>query len=123
MTLRTLTTDTAFSRYGERDRLVLEIETTRYPQDGTTYGGNHCKGINALASNRLPLTTQARAKEPSMPTRTYATDVYLTCPCPECEGREVRITLRKFCNLSPHPSPACDQAVHQLVSGGDDKTR
>lgn len=48
MTLRTLTTDTAFSGYGERDRLVLEIETTRYPQDGTTYGGNHCKGINAV---------------------------------------------------------------------------
>jgi hypothetical protein len=76
-----------------------------------------------LASNRLPLTTQARVKEPSMPTRTYATDVYLTCPCPECEGREVRITLRKFRKSLTAPSPACDQAVHQLVSGGDDKTK
>jgi hypothetical protein len=27
-----------------------------------------------------------------MPARTYATDVYLTCPCTECEGREVRIS-------------------------------
>jgi hypothetical protein len=35
-----------------------------------------------------------------MPARTYATDVYLTCPCSECEGRGVRITLRKFRNLS-----------------------
>jgi hypothetical protein len=31
-----------------------------------------------------------------MAARTYSTDVYLTCPCPDCEGREVRITLRKF---------------------------
>jgi hypothetical protein len=58
-----------------------------------------------------------------MPARTYATDVYLSCPCPECVGREVRITLRKFRNLSRLPSPACDQAVHQLVSRGDNKTR
>jgi hypothetical protein len=58
-----------------------------------------------------------------MPARTYATDVCLTCPCPECEGREVRITLRKFRNLSRLPSPACDQAVHQLVSEGKNKTR
>jgi hypothetical protein len=58
-----------------------------------------------------------------VPARTYATDVYLTCPCPACEGREVRITLREFRNLSRLPSPACDQAVHQLVSGGDDKTK
>jgi hypothetical protein len=40
-----------------------------------------------------------------MPARTYATDVYLTCPCSECEGRQVRITLRKFRNLSRLPSP------------------
>jgi hypothetical protein len=58
-----------------------------------------------------------------MPARTYATNVSLSCPCPECEGREVRITLRKFRNLSRLPSPACDQAVHQLVSAGDNKTR
>jgi hypothetical protein len=58
-----------------------------------------------------------------MPARTYATDVYLTCPCPECEGREVRITLRKFRNFSRLPSLACDQAVHQLVSEGENKTR
>jgi hypothetical protein len=58
-----------------------------------------------------------------MPTRTYATDVYLMCPCSECEGREVRITLRKFRILSRLPSPACDQAVHQLVSGDANKTR
>lgn len=25
-----------------------------------------------------------------MPARTSSTDVYLTCPCPDCEGREVR---------------------------------
>jgi hypothetical protein len=31
-----------------------------------------------------------------MPARTFSTDVYLTCPCPDCEGRNVRITLRKF---------------------------
>ena len=58
-----------------------------------------------------------------MAARTYATDVYLTCPCWECEGREVRITSRKFGNLSRLPSPACDQAVYQLVSGGANKTR
>jgi hypothetical protein len=58
-----------------------------------------------------------------MPARTYSSDVYLTCPCSECEGRQVRITVRKFQNLSRLPSPACDQAVHQLVSGGDNKTR
>ena len=58
-----------------------------------------------------------------MPARTSSTDIYLTCPCAECEGREVRITLRKFRNLSRLPSPACDQAVHQLVSGGASKTR
>jgi hypothetical protein len=58
-----------------------------------------------------------------MPARSYATDVYLTCPCPKCEGREVRITLRKFRNLLRLPSPACDQAVHQIVSGGDHKTK
>jgi hypothetical protein len=50
--------------------------------------------------------------------RTYSTDVNLACPCPECGGREVRITLRKFRNLSRLPSPACDQVVHELVSKG-----
>jgi hypothetical protein len=30
-----------------------------------------------------------------MSARTYSTDIYLTCPCPECEGRKVRITLRR----------------------------
>jgi hypothetical protein len=58
-----------------------------------------------------------------VPARTYATNVYLTCPGPACEGREVRITLRKFRNLSRLPSPAGNQAVHQLVSGGDNKTK
>jgi hypothetical protein len=38
-----------------------------------------------------------------MPARTYATDVCLTCPCPGCEGRKVRITLRKFRRLSRLP--------------------
>jgi hypothetical protein len=56
-----------------------------------------------------------------MPARTYASDVDLTCPCSECEGRGVRITLRKFRNLSRLPSPACDQAIHELVSGGESK--
>ena len=26
-----------------------------------------------------------------MPARTYATDVYLACPCSECDGREVTV--------------------------------
>jgi hypothetical protein len=56
-----------------------------------------------------------------MPARTYSTDVYLTCPCPDCEGRKVRITLRKFRSLSRLPSPACEQVVHQLVSGRDNR--
>jgi hypothetical protein len=54
-----------------------------------------------------------------MPARTYSTDVYLTCPCPDCEGRKGRITLRKFRRLSRLPSPACEQVVHQLVSRRD----
>ena len=58
-----------------------------------------------------------------MPARTQSTDVYLTCPCSEFEGRQVRITLRKFQNLSRLPSPACDQAVHHVVSRGDDKIK
>lgn len=58
-----------------------------------------------------------------MPARTYVTDVCLTCTCSECEGREVRITLRKSRNLSRLPSPACEQAVHQLVWGSAKKTR
>jgi hypothetical protein len=48
-----------------------------------------------------------------MPAGIYSTDVYLTCPCPHCEGRKVRITLRKFRSLSRLPSPACEQVVHQ----------
>jgi hypothetical protein len=35
-----------------------------------------------------------------MPARTYSTDVYLSCPCAECEGRKVRITLRSSGSLS-----------------------
>jgi hypothetical protein len=58
-----------------------------------------------------------------MPARRHATDVYLRCPCSECEGREVRITLRTFRNLSRLPSPACDKAVHLIVAGGDDKIK
>jgi hypothetical protein len=46
---------------------------------------------------------------------------YLTYPCPDCEGRKVRITLRKFRSLSRLPSPACEQVVHQLVSGRDNR--
>ena len=56
-----------------------------------------------------------------MPARTYSTDVYLTCPCPDCEGRKIRITLRKFRSLSRLPSPASEQVVHQLVSGRDNR--
>jgi hypothetical protein len=56
-----------------------------------------------------------------MSTRTYSTDVYLTCPCLDCEGRKVRITLRNFRSLSRLPSPASEQAVHQLVSGRDNR--
>jgi hypothetical protein len=56
-----------------------------------------------------------------MPARTHSTDVYLTCPCPGCEGRKVRITLRKFRSLSRLASPAWEQVVHQLVSGRDNR--
>jgi hypothetical protein len=35
-----------------------------------------------------------------MRARTYSTDVYLTCSCPDCEDRVVRITLRKFRSLT-----------------------
>ena len=56
-----------------------------------------------------------------MSTRTYSTEVYLTCPCPDCEGRKVRITLRKFRSLSRLPPPACERVVHQLVSGRDNR--
>jgi hypothetical protein len=56
-----------------------------------------------------------------MPARTYSTDVYLTCPCADCEGREVRSILRKLRSLSRLPSPACEQVVHQLVSGRDNR--
>jgi hypothetical protein len=56
-----------------------------------------------------------------MAARTYSTDVCLTCPCPDCEGRSVRITLSKFRSLSRLPSPACEQVVHQLVSGRDNR--
>ena len=31
-----------------------------------------------------------------MPARTYSTDVNLSCPCADCEGRKVRITSAKF---------------------------
>jgi hypothetical protein len=44
-----------------------------------------------------------------VPARTYSTDVYPTCPCADCEGRKVRITLRSFRSLSRLPSPACEQ--------------
>jgi hypothetical protein len=54
-----------------------------------------------------------------MPARTYSTEVYLTCLCPDCEGRKVGITLRKFRSLSRLPSPACEQVVPELVSGRD----
>jgi hypothetical protein len=56
-----------------------------------------------------------------MAARTYSTDVYLTCPCPDCECPKVRITLRKFRSLSRLPSPACEQVGHQLVSGRHDR--
>jgi hypothetical protein len=56
-----------------------------------------------------------------MPARTYSTDVYLTCPCADCEGREVRSMLRKLRSVSRLPSPACEQVVHQLVSGRDNR--
>jgi hypothetical protein len=56
-----------------------------------------------------------------MPARTYSTDVYLTCPCPDCEGRKVRITLSKFRSHSRLPSPACEQVVQQLVSRRDNR--
>jgi hypothetical protein len=54
-----------------------------------------------------------------MPARTYSTHVYLTCPCPECEGREVHIALRKCRSLSWLPSQPASRVVHQLVSGRD----
>ena len=56
-----------------------------------------------------------------MPARTYSTDVYLTCPCADCESRKLRFTLRKFRSLSRLPMPAFEQVVHQLVSGRDNR--
>lgn len=55
------------------------------------------------------------SKTPAAPS-----DVYLACRCPKCGGREVRITLRKFRNLCRLPSPAHEQAVHELASRGGD---
>jgi hypothetical protein len=56
-----------------------------------------------------------------MPATTYSTDVNLTCPCADCEGRKVRITLRKFRSLSRSPLASCEQVVNQLVSGRDNR--
>ena len=57
-----------------------------------------------------------------MPARTYSTDVYLTCPCPDCEGRKVRITLPSSgdssgCDglTSVAPADANKGSMHQLV--------
>lgn len=53
-----------------------------------------------------------------MPPRTYATDVYLMCTCSECEGRQVRITLRKFRNLSRLPrQPATKRCTSSCREG------
>jgi hypothetical protein len=56
-----------------------------------------------------------------MPARTYSSDVCLTCPCPDCEGREVRITLRKFRSLSrlpsPHASKSCTSSCRDATTG------
>jgi hypothetical protein len=52
--------------------------------------------------------------------RRCSTDVYLACSCPECGGRAVRLTLRKFRGLSRLTSPWHEQAVHELVSRGGD---
>ena len=56
-----------------------------------------------------------------MPARTYSTDVLSDLPLPRLRRRKVRITLRKFRSLSRLPSPACEQVVHQLVSGRDNR--
>ena len=57
-----------------------------------------------------------------MATRHYSTDVCLACPCPECGGREVRITLRRYRYICRLPSPAHEAAVRAAVSGGEPLT-
>jgi hypothetical protein len=56
-----------------------------------------------------------------MSARTYSTDVYLTCPCPDCEGRKVRITLRKVRSLSrlapPTSSKSCTSWCPDATTG------
>jgi hypothetical protein len=62
-----------------------------------------------------------------MPARTYSTDVYLTCPCSECDGRQVRITLRKFQNLHGRPrQPAtkpCTSSCREAMTRPGSKAR
>jgi hypothetical protein len=51
-----------------------------------------------------------------------STDVNLTCRCPDCGSREVRITPRRYRGPCRLPSPAHERAVHELLSrGGDTK--
>ncbi len=49
-------------------------------------------------------------------TRQYSTDVYISCPCPSCQGAEVRITARRYRNLCRLASPAHEQAIHETVA-------
>ena len=49
-------------------------------------------------------------------------DVYLACRCPECGGREVRITLRRYRSICRLPSPAHEAAIHAAVIGGEPLT-
>jgi hypothetical protein len=52
-----------------------------------------------------------------MPARTFSTDVYLT-PAPAPTVKAVRSASRcASFRVSRLPSPACEQVVHQLVSG------
>jgi len=62
-----------------------------------------------------------------MPARTYSTDVCLTCPCPGCEGRSVRITLRKFRSLSrltsQSVSRSCTSSCRDATTGNSGPSR
>jgi hypothetical protein len=60
---------------------------------------------------------------PARLARAYSTDVYLACQCRECDGREVRVTLRRYRNLCRLPSPGAraGRARAGVDGGGDTK--
>jgi hypothetical protein len=51
-----------------------------------------------------------------MPARTYSTEVCLACPAPTVKAARSASRCASS-GVSHVPSPACEQVVHQLVSG------